>query len=205
MLKRTGHWWNRKRLWYYDAPESKTTAERAYDTRRVFVSTGETLAIVFAGIAALASVWQGYLFRQTINTPYTANLQARQIETCAEFLFRARDAVETFRDWDQFKNTQFTSHGVDESKSIVDGLRNRARAAAGQVGPSVAKMSMLSRPATREIIARIDFDSGVMRELLESNGQSGETTSRLKEYDEDLNKLTNRCTDIMLGRQVGLF
>ena len=176
--------------------------------QKIFSSRGELLAVVFSGIAAVgamiagfSSIGQGYLVRESLRTPYSANLQSREIDSCAEFLFRAHEFRDGLTIWSSLARGDFSAEGTD-----IGAMLNLAEEESINFGSVFEKLSLLEGPKITDPLKSIDSarTSFVFEEQGKKPWSKESEKPWLKQFDHAVEAIKSRCRETMVGHNAGL-
>ncbi len=162
------------------------------------------LTLLFSGLAAVGAIWQGYLITIALKSPYTANLQSKQLDACAEFLAKAESVKSSFIIWldrARGENRLTTSIEVPEIQVSI-----QAHQAVLDFSSAAKKLSLLAADETKSTVSSVTSSNAAFGVLLlnKDPGSQGSAESWITQFEANVDKVTRVCREAMIGQKVGL-
>jgi hypothetical protein len=167
------------------------------------LSFWNSVTLLFVGLTAIGTIWQGYSVQQALKTPYSANFQNRLIDVCADFLFKAGALRSDYSTWSTWARGEIRVTGVQLDDAQ---LRTNVRRSGLDLGPSMEKLSLLSSAQAKDELKSLSSAKTALFVLLDPPvpGDKATETAWLKQYDDNLANIEKRCSDVMLGNRTGV-
>ncbi|WP_162901467.1 hypothetical protein [Breoghania sp. L-A4] len=160
------------------------------------------MAVAAVGTAGFVG-YQSFLLRETVGDAFHSNLQARQIEVCSDFIYRARRLLVNLNVWMSAERREPPFH--EDPVSSVSTYRMNFLQSIIDLSPSADRLGIYASDDTRAAIrslssAKTAFIFFPDSELARKQENVGAWT---EQYNKALSKIAQSCELAMSGSKMG--
>lgn len=164
---------------------------------RIFVTVGEAFAVLFAGVAAAASVWQGYVIHRALPYPLFANFQAVEIKQCADWIYAARYFLDKVQ-WvtvGVYSQEKSRAASEKEFKQVQEDEAKERWEASAKLHSETARLRIYASDSTDAELSDI--------EKLQTAMITDRHPADSEKFAVAIERIAKKCRSVMAGETVG--